>query len=64
MTKLMTTKQPINEQTKHDHIFCHVIRDRKLATKTVIWLFICEFLSFVWSLISHLLATYLSFFGH
>ena len=31
-TKLMTIQQTINDQTKCDHIFCHVIRDRKLAT--------------------------------
>ena len=32
MIKLMTTRQAINDQTKYDHIFCRVIRDRKLAT--------------------------------
>jgi hypothetical protein len=32
MTKLMTTRQAINDQTKYDHIFGCVIRDQKLAT--------------------------------
>ena len=31
-TKLMTNRQAINDQTIYDHIFGHVIRDRKLAT--------------------------------
>jgi hypothetical protein len=52
----MTTRQAINDQTKYDHIFGRVIRDRKLATKTAIWSFICNF--------GHFLVTYLSFFGH
>ena len=32
MTKLMTNRQAINDQTKYDHIFGRVIRDQKLAT--------------------------------
>ena len=31
-TKLMTNRQAINDQTIYDHIFCRMIRDRKLAT--------------------------------
>ena len=31
-TKLMTFRQAINDQTIYDHIFGHVISDRKLAT--------------------------------
>ena len=27
----MSTRQAINNQTKYDHTFCHVIRDWKLA---------------------------------
>ena len=27
----MTAIQPINGKTKYDHIFCRVLRDRKLA---------------------------------
>ena len=32
VTKLMTSRQAINDQTKYDHIFGRMIRDRKLAT--------------------------------
>ena len=32
-TKLMTTIQAINNQIKPDHIFGHVIRDPKLASR-------------------------------
>ena len=53
-SKLMTTRQAINDQTKYDPIFCPVIRDRELATKTTIWSFICEFWFFF--------VTYLSLF--
>ena len=31
-TKLMTTIQAINDQTKYSHIFSHVTTDQKLAT--------------------------------
>ena len=31
-TKLMMRRKAINDQTIYDHIFCRVIRDRKLAT--------------------------------
>ena len=31
-SKLITRQQAINDQTKYDHIFGRVIRDRKLAT--------------------------------
>ena len=63
-TNLMTIRQAINDKTIYHYFFGRVIRDRKLATKTDIWSFICEFWSFVGFLISHLLVTYLSFFGH
>ena len=32
MTKLMIRIQAINEQTKYEHIFGHMIREQKLAT--------------------------------
>ena len=50
--------------------FGRVIKDRKLATKTVFWSLICEFWSFfchlyliVWSHISQLLVTNLVIFS-
>ena len=52
MTKLMTTRQAVNNQTKYDHIFCRVIRDRKLSTSDR------EIKS------GHLYADFGNFFGH
>ena len=52
MTKLITTRQAINDQTKYDHIFGHVIRDWKLATSD------CQIKS------AHLYADFAHFFGH
>ena len=56
MTKLMTTRQAIHDQTKYDHIFGRMIRDQKLAISD------CQIKSgHLYADFDHFLVTYLSF---